>query len=348
MTPTRIAIAGAGSAGSTHARAVEQIEGATVVAGACRTEARGRDFATKFDCTWYDDIESMLDAETPDVLSVCTPSGAHLQPTLAAAERGIDVLCEKPLELTTDRIDRMGAAAAENGIRLGGIFQRRYLPALQTVHSAVAGGRFGDLAVATAYVPWWRPDEYYEDAWQSREALDGGATMNQAIHAVDAVQWLAGAGMDLTPDENPVEELFAYSDIRGHDDIDVEDTTVATLRFRDGTLGQILSATSLYPGSALTVQLGGHAGTAEVREGALTSWQFRDSEPGDQEIRSAFDKDGAGGDAPEPLETANIRAFLDARRAEMPFELCHTEARKAVEIVEAIYQSAATNAPVSL
>ncbi|WP_435361421.1 Gfo/Idh/MocA family protein [Haloarchaeobius sp. DFWS5] len=351
MRTHRIAIAGIGSAAETHARGIDLLDDVELVAGSCRTESKGVAFADEFDCEWYPDTESMLDAETPDVLSVCTPSGAHLTPTLAAAERGVDVLCEKPLEITAARIDRMVDAATTHGIRLGGIFQRRYIPLLQTVRSAVEDGRFGTLSVATASVPWWRDDDYYEGGWQGIAALDGGgATMTQAIHAVDAIQWLAAAGMDLEPEENPVAEVFAYTDTRAHDGdaIEVEDTAVASLRYRDGTLGQLLATTSTYPGSAMEYRIAGRDGTVEIRDDELTTWRFRDSRPDDESIRTDFGPNGHGGDAPDPLETANIRAFLDARRTGEPFMLDHQEARKAVEIVEAIYESTATNQPVAI
>lgn len=349
--PHRIAIAGIGSAARTHARAIATLDDAELVAGSCRTESKGETFADEFDCSYYDDTAAMLDAESPDVLAVCTPSGAHLGPTLTAAEHGVDVLCEKPLEITTERIDRMVDACESAGVRLGGIFQRRYIPMLGEIRDAVSEGRFGPLSVASAHVPWWRDDDYYEDAWQGTKDLDGGgALINQSIHAIDAIQWLAGAGMDLAPETNPVAEVFAFTDTRAHegDHIEVEDTAVATLRYRDGTLGQILAATSVYPGSEMAFRIAGRDGTAEVRGDDLSTWRFREERANDAEVRARFDSDGDGGDTPDPLEAANYRAFLDARAAGERFALDHREARKAVEIVEAIYESAATNAPVTL
>ena len=304
----------------------------------------------------------------PDVLHVCTPSGAHLEPTVAAAERGVDVLCEKPLEITTERIDEMVAAAEAAGIRLGGIFNQRFNPVVRQLHEAASEGRFDELAVANAYVPWWREDDYYDGAWQGTEQLDGGgALMNQSIHGIDAVQWLAGAaGADgdgatgsaegETPDANPVEEVFAYTDTRAHEDdiVEVEDTAVAVLRYRDGTLGQILGATSMYPGSLKRIQLAGRGGTTEILEDELVTWQFRDERDDDTAVRERFGETDSGGGAADPMSIdyanhrRNIGAFLHARESGEDYLLDASEARKAVEIIEAIYESAERGEPVRL
>ena len=370
---TDIAIAGIGSVAEVHGLSIGDIDGAEVVAGSCRTESRGREFAEQFDCTWYADTAEMLDAEEPDVLTICTPSGAHLEPTLEAAERGVDVLCEKPLEITTERIDEMVAAAEEAGIMLGGVFNQRYNPVVRQLHEAASEGRFDDLSVANAYVPWWREDDYYDGAWQGTEELDGGgALMNQSIHGIDAVQWLAGAAgaangvagsgaddgtadtAEGTPRANPVEEVFAYTDTRAHegDIIEVEDTAVAVLRYRDGTLGQILGATSMYPGSLKRLQLAGRGGTAEVLEDELVTWQFREERDDDPDVRARFGETESGGGAADPMSIdyanhrRNIEAFLDARTNDEPYLLDASEARKAVEIIEAIYESAERGEPV--
>jgi len=352
---TNFAIAGLGAVAELHALSIADIEGAELVAGSRRTEPEGREFAEEFDCTWYADTEEMLDAEDVDVLSVCTPSGAHLEPALAAADRGIDVLCEKPLEITTERIDRMIEACEEASVRLGGIFPQRYNPVVRTVQAAVAEGRFGDLSVANAYVPWWREDEYYEGAWQGTQDLDGGgALMNQSIHGVDAIQWLAGSDADLDPDTNPVEEVFAYTATSAHegDIIEVEDTAAAVLRYRDGTLGQLLGATSMYPGSLKRIQLGGRGGTAEIEEDELITWQFREEREDDPEIRERFTETESGGGAADPMSIdyehhrRNIRDYLSSIEHDEPYMLDGTEARKAVAIITSIYESSETGEPV--
>ncbi|MFC7141710.1 Gfo/Idh/MocA family protein [Halosimplex aquaticum] len=349
MSVHRIAIVGVGGAAGTHMRAYDQLDDVDVVACAGRKEAPARSFADEHGCDPYLDVEEMLDDVDPDVLDVCTPNGAHLEPALAAAERGVDVFSEKPLEITTERVDRMIDAADEHGIRLGCVFQRRYKPVVRAVREAVADGRFGSLAVATAGVPWWRADDYYDGTWQADYDLaGGGAVMSQAIHSVDALQWIVGAGLDLAPGENPVAEVFAFADVRGHDDLAVEDTAIATLRFRDGTLGQVLATTATYPGGDIRYELGGRDGSAEVRGEEISAWEFREERDDDAEVRKRFSGPDAGADEPNPLELPNVREFLDARENGEPFMLDGPEARKAVAIVEAIYESAERGEPVTL
>jgi predicted dehydrogenase len=350
----RVAIIGIGAIARLHARALADIPGVELVAASCRTEEKGRAFAAEFGCVWHADAARMLRREQPDFVTVATPSGAHLEAVVAAARRGVHVICEKPLEISLRRIDRMLAAVEKAGITLGAIFPQRFNPVVATVHEAAAAGRFGSLAVAASYVPWWRDDAYYGPGrWQGTKALDGGgALMNQSIHGVDALQWIVGATMPgLAPGENPVESVTALTAVRAHDAgrLEVEDTCVAILRFKNGALGQLLAATSLYPGHWRRFLFGGRDGTAEVLEEQLVAWRFRTEATADAAIRDRFGKtSGTSGGAADPMaidyscHTRNFQAFLDAVKAGRRPALDGPEGRKAVAIVEACYKSART------
>ncbi|MDX1565401.1 MAG: Gfo/Idh/MocA family oxidoreductase, partial [Phycisphaeraceae bacterium] len=244
-------------------------------------------------------------------------------------------------------------------VTLGGIFPQRFNPVVQTVRDAAAAGRFGDLAVVNTYVPWWRDDDYYAPGrWQGTLAMDGGgALMNQSIHGVDAIQWIAGATMDLPPEQNPVEEVFAYTGKRAHaeDLIEVEDTCVVCLKYRNGALGQILATTSMYPGSLRRLTVAGRDGTAETLEDELVSWQFREESDDDQAIRDRFGKSTEhGGGAADPmaidysLHTRNIEAFVSALESGQTPPIDGAESRKAVAIIEAVYESAASGKVVAV
>ncbi len=356
----RIAVIGIGGIAGMHAKAIGDIANAQLVGGSCRGEEKGQAFAKDYGCRWYGDYLEMLDREKPDVVTVCTPSGAHLEPVLACAERGIDVLCEKPLEITTARVDLMMAAAQAGGITLGCIFPQRFNPVLEELYRAAAAGRFGKLAVVNAYVPWWRDDAYYAPGrWQGTLAMDGGgALMNQSIHGVDAVQWLAGARQGLSGGPtNPVAEVFAFTAKRGHaeDLIEVEDTAVAVLRFGDGSLGQVLGATSMYPGNLKRVQIAGAGGTAEVLEDELVTWTFAAEEAEDDQRRTRFGRaTSTGGGAGDPMaidyanHTRNIRSFLDALEKGQEPVINALEGRKAVAIIQGIYESAKTGRAVKI
>jgi predicted dehydrogenase len=355
---TRIAIIGIGAVADPIARAVSEIESAKLVAGSCRTRERGEKFVAKHGGAYYADYREMLDREKPDMAIVATPSAAHLEPVQECAQRGVHVLCEKPLEISVARIESMIAAADAGKIALGGIFPQRFNPVIETVRNAAAEGRFGSLAVVTAVVPWWREDSYYAPGrWQGTKAMDGGgALMNQAIHAVDYVQWIAAATMpDLDPEENPVTEVFAYTGNRGHaatTKIDVEDTGVAVLKFRNGAFGQLLGATSMWPGSHRRLTIAGRDGTVEVEEDQIVTWRFRDESPADEDIRQRFgtETSSAHGSSdpmafPYVNHKRNIEQFLKAISGKQMPALSGREAGKAVQIIEACYTSAASGRP---
>ena len=180
-----------------YASVLTSLPDTVVVAGCCRTESEGQAFAEKFSATWYDNYATMIEKEKahPDGLAfcvVCTPSGAHMEPVLACAARGVHVICDKPLEIALDRCDRMIQACADAGVLLGGIFQSRFMPAMTRLKAAVDAGRFGPegrLATLCGVVPWWREDAYYSKTrWQGTKALDGGgAVINQTIHTIEYV-----------------------------------------------------------------------------------------------------------------------------------------------------------------
>ena len=356
----RVAIIGIGAIARLHARALADIPGVELVAATCRTEEKGRAFAAECGCQWHADPARMLRREKPDFVTVATPSGAHLPAVLAAIRRGVHVICEKPLEIAVKRIDRMIAFANKAGVHLGAIFPQRFNPVVRAVHEAAAAGRFGTLAVAASYVPWWRDDAYYGPGrWQGTKALDGGgALMNQSIHGVDALQWIVAATMPgLAPGENSVESVIAMTAVRSHDAkrLEVEDTCVAILRFKNGCLGQLLAATSLFPGQLRRFLVGGRDGTAEVVEEQLTCWRFRSETPDDTATREQFGgSSGTSGGASDPMainyscHTRNFESFLDAVRAGRRPTLDGLEGRKAVAIVEACYRSARTGRPAKV
>ena len=355
----RIGIIGTGGIAHMHAKSIAELGNATLVAACDLVEAAGTKFAQGYGCPFYRDWPRMLDEQKLDVVAICTPSGAHLEPTLGCLERGVNVLCEKPLEITTARVDQMIAAAGQTGATLGGIFPSRFNPVQVLVRDAVAAGRFGQIAIAAASVPWWREDAYYApNRWQGTLALDGGgALMNQSIHVVDSLQWLLGTAMpDLAADANPVAEVVAYTGKLGHepDLIEVEDTCVALLKFRNGALGQILAATSMYPGTDRRIVIAGRDGTAEVVEDQLTIFSFRDESPEDHAALERFAGQAAGTGASDPLAIGheghkrNIAAFLEALDAGEVPSIDGVQARKAVAIIEAVYRSAAEGVPVEV
>jgi predicted dehydrogenase len=355
----RVGIIGIGAIAELIARAIGELPDAELAGGSCRTREKGERFAARFGCGWFADYQQMLDQIRPDVAVCCTPSGAHLEPLLTCAQRGVHVLCEKPLEICVERCRTMITAANSGGIMLGGMFPLRFSPPARLVHDAARRGRFGELAAISAVVPWWRDDEYYApQRWQGTLALDGGgALMNQAIHMIDLLQWIAAAGMpNLPPHENPVDQVFAFTALRAHDRewMEVEDSAVVSLRFRNGAMGQILAATSMFPGSPRRLTVGGRDGTAELVEEQLATFRFRFPESDDDSNRARFNitpSGDAGASNPVSIDHANhrrnIAAFFESVRSGANPDPDATEAAKAVAIIEACYKSAETGKAVA-
>jgi len=276
-----------------------------------------------------------------DVIDICTASGAHLEPALAAAAAGKHVLVEKPLEVTLERCDAMIEACERSGVHLGGVFQSRFYDGNILTHEAVASGRFGRLVHGAAYVDWWRSQEYYDQAdWRGTWRLDGGgAVMNQAIHQVDLLQWMMGQ----------VESIFAFADCLAHHGLEVEDTAVAVLRFANGALGVIEAMTSAYPGYAKRLEVHGDQGGAILEDDKIVSWQGLQIAKAEQEAMHRRFSTAAGGDASaDPMAISHVGH--ERQIADFAEVVIHNrrpavtgiDARKAVAIIEALYNSART------
>ncbi len=350
-----IAIAGCGAIAGIHARAIKELPEARLVGACARGPGKAEAFCKEHGGRPYLTVEAMLEAERPQLLSITTPSGAHLEPVLAAAARGVHVLCEKPLEISSARVDRMIAACAQAKVLLGAVFQQRLSPVNLALRSAALAQRYGERPFISCAVPWWRDDAYYvKGGWHGTAALDGGgALMNQAIHGVDLVQWLAQASSGA---EQAVLEVSAWTATNGHAQgtMEVEDTAVVNLRLAGGGLAQVLASTALYPGSLRRLHIGGRDGSAEVMEDQLTQWSFRTEQAEDAELRARFGPPTAhGGGASDPMAIShrnharNIQAVLDALAGRAALALDGRAARHAVAIIEAAYASAASGRTVA-
>ena len=334
-------LVGTGSIADFHAWAIAQVAGASLRAVCSRDAAKAGAFATRHGTTAEPDLAALL--ARPDVAVICvtTPSGAHEEIAIAALRAGKHVLCEKPLEISTARIDRMIAAARQNGRWLGAVLPARFGDGAQAMKRAVEQGRFGRLTLCSAQVKWWRSEEYYRaGGWRGTWALDGGgALMNQGIHAVDLLQWLAGM---------PV-QVSAFAATLGHE-IEVEDTLTAALRFEHGALGTIECATSCAPGAPRRIELCGTRGTATLEDNRIVRWAFDGKQPGDEALLAGQEGIPANSGAADPRAIgveghrrvmADMVEAIVRNRAPL---ITGEEGRRAVALIESIY-AAARNRP---
>lgn len=341
----RCAVVGTGMAGEWHVRLVPQLPNAELVALCDLVPAKAQASLEKNKLPAipiYSDMAEMLKKEQIDVVHIAIPSGAHMDPIIMAMEAGKNVISEKPLEIQLDRIDRMVETAKRCNVRLAGIFQNRWNPANRALKQAAIEGRYGRIAWAGCFTPWYRADKYYEDGgWRGTWKLDGGgAIMNQSVHAIDLLQWIVG----------PVKQVSAYASSRIHAKIEVEDTLSCSLQFENGAFGTIMGTTAMYPGGAVRIEVGGENGTA-CTEWSLKTWKFRDERPEDKDMLERVNgKQGAstgGGssaaDVPADFHALNIHHILSSWEAGKDAETCGPEARKAVAIILAMYESARNN-----
>ena len=344
MKTWNFGVVGAGLIADFHARAMGDIENAKFVACCDVNADRANALVQKYGGKAFDSYEKMLESDEIDIVTIATPSGLHMEPTVAAAKAGKHVICEKPLEITLERIDAMIEAHEKAGTRLGGIFPYRFNDLMVPLREAINSGRFGTITYASVYVPWWRTDAYYKDSWHGTWKLDGGgALMNQSIHMVDML-------CDLLP---PIESVQAYTATLGHK-MEAEDAAVAALRYTNGALGLIYGTTASYPGQFRRFEITGTKGTVINVENSITVWQFADERPEDEEVRKRFMEIEGGGGVADPAaithenHTRNFKAFLDTLERGEDFWIDGPEARKAVEVILAVYRSAREGRPIRL
>lgn len=325
-----VGILGAGNISATHLRAARSLPGVKIVAVCSRTPASTAALATEVGAAVYDNVDRFLAHRPMDVIAIGTPSGLHAEQGIAAARAGLHAIVEKPLDISTARIDALIAEADLAAVTVGVCFQDRVAPDLVAVKRFVDAGRLGRPVMASGRVKWRRDAAYYtQSSWRGTRALDGGgALMNQGIHTVDVLQWLFG----------PVARVRARVATRVHE-IEVEDTAAAVLEFASGALGTIEASTAVSPGYPRRVELVGTEGTLIIEDSRLIGVDVRD--PGDLHVSTAAIGTSATSPA-VPDITPHRRLFedfidaIERRRA----PACDArEGRRSVAVVEAIYES---------
>jgi UDP-N-acetyl-2-amino-2-deoxyglucuronate dehydrogenase len=344
-SPLGFGIIGLGLIADFHAQAISELTGAKLVGIATRNPEKAKAFAAKHGAAVHTtDIAALVARPDIDVLCITTPSGAHLEPSLAAIRAGKHVVIEKPIEIDLPRTDEIIAAAEKAKVWIAPIFQGRFGTGARTVKAAIDSGRLGQLVLASNYVKWHRTRQYYTAPRGNYANDGGGAVINQAIHGLDLLQWFAGM---------PV-EVCALKANRVYTHIEVEDTAVATMRFASGALGAFEASTALWPGWSRRHELCGEHGSIVLEDDRIVRWEFRDPRPEDDAIRAAGQANVLGSGASDPGAISveghkrQLQDMVDAIRAGRPPLLDGREGRKAVAFVRAIYESAERGAPVTL
>jgi predicted dehydrogenase len=344
------AIVGCGMIARFHVRALAEVPGTRLAALVSRTRGNAEKLLADVGappCPIFPTLAEALTAPGVDAVIITTPSGAHLEPAVAAAQAGKHVVVEKPLEITPARCAAIIDACQQQGVKLCTIFPSRFGDANLALKAAVTAGRFGRLTLGETTCKWWRSQAYYDEGgWKGTQALDGGgALMNQAIHQVDLLLWLMG----------PVTHISGFAATLAHERIEVEDTAVACLRFANGALGVIQATTSVHPGWPKTIAIHGDRGTVVIEQDDLLRWEFAEPVPTDVETKARFaQKTGASGGSSNPAAISHLgharqlADFVRAIETNTAPAVDGREGRRAVEVICAIYEAAKTGRTIVL
>ena len=339
-------IIGCGVIAPTHVKGIKACDEAELVACCDIDEEKGKAFAEESGgAQFYRDYAEILAADDVDVACICTPSGLHADCVIAAAKAGKHAFCEKPLDIDRGRMTAMIAACREAGVKLGCVFQSRTSPDMIKARKTIMAGELGPMVLGDALLKNYRSQAYYNSAgWRGTWALDGGgALMNQGVHGIDLLLWLMN---------DDVESVFARCDhlVR---DIEVEDTCVAALKFKGGAFGTIIGTTSCNPGEARRCELHGKHGTICVNGTKLSRWAVTSEDDGRAtEVEPPEEIDGSGGTVGDnKAVTAEGHVFLiddmvKAIKEDRDPYIIGESARKAVDLILAIYESSRTGQDV--
>jgi UDP-N-acetyl-2-amino-2-deoxyglucuronate dehydrogenase len=336
----QVGLIGGGGISETHGRAASEIPGVRIAAVAGANSARVSALADRYGATAYPDVDALVRHRPLDAVLIGSPSGLHAEQGIAAARQGLHVLTEKPIDVSAERAGALIAECERARVTLGLFFQDRFAPAFVRLKQAIDEGALGRPILASARVKWWRPPEYYAGSrWRGTTALDGGgALINQGIHTVDLLLWLLG----------DVKRVFARAATARHE-VEVEDTLVATLEFASGTLATLETTTAAFPGYARQVELTGTEGTIVLQQDRILAADLRTPRP---ELVGEEASTNASAHSPMVSDTRGHRAaledFLDAVRTGRAPRCNGREGRRSLVLVEALYRSARTAAPVDL
>ena len=322
-----VGLVGGGNISDTHARAV-LAAGLNVVGVFGDNHTRAQELAQRYGIEAYDTLDALVVQTSLDIVMIGSPSSCHAEQASTAALAGCHVLIEKPLDISTGRIDRLLHTVEQTGVTLGVIFQDRLKPDVVEMKRRIDAGDLGTPLLATGEVKWFRPPEYYAGSrWRGTWALDGGgALMNQGIHTVDLLLHLLG----------PVMRVSGLVATRFHK-IEVEDTATAMLEFANGALGTLDVTTAAPPGRPRRLQIAGSAGSLVLEGDHLSGTNA-----------------GSVENASSPVVTdvsAHVRIiedFVDAVRRRRPPVCDGRDGRRSVEVVEAVYRSAREKRPIEL
>ena len=290
----------------------------------------------------YIDYLEMIKKEELDLVAICTESGKHGKIALDCIDAGINLIIEKPITLSLEEADLIIEKAKEKNVKVSACHQNRFNKSIQKIKDALNKNRFGKLFYGTAHIRWNRSQEYYSRAkWRGTWEQDGGALMNQCIHNIDILRWMMG---------DEITEVVGITDNQNHEYIEAEDMGIALVKFANGSYGIIEGTTNVYPSNLEeTLYIFGEKGTVKAggqSVNLIEEWRFSDLLDDPEEIKRRYHENPPNvyGYGHKPLYADVINAIRNDRQ---PY-VSAKDGRNALELVLAIYKSAAEGKSVKL
>lgn len=301
-----------------------------------------KSFNLSNDTKKYTDYKEMLKIEKPELVAICTESGKHGKMALECIEAGANLIIEKPIALSLEEVDLIIKNASEKNIKVSPCHQNRFNKSVQKIREAVEENRFGRLMHGTAHIRWNRGKDYYTQApWRGTWEQDGGALMNQCIHNIDLLRWMMG---------DDIVEVVGMTDNLIHEFIESEDLGIALVKFSNGSYGIIEGTTNIYPRNLEeTLYIFGEKGTVKAggkSVNLIEEWQFADKSDDPDQVKETYHENPPNvyGFGHTPLYTDVIDAIRNDRE---PY-VTALDGRNALELVLAIYKSAAEGTSIKL
>ena len=289
----------------------------------------------------YTDYKQMIAENDLALVSIATESGIHAEIALHCIDCGVNVIIEKPMAMSMEDAEEIIRRSEEKGVKVSACHQNRFNIAIQELRRAVEAGRFGRLSHGSIHVRWNRNENYYTQApWRGTWAQDGGCLMNQCIHGIDLLRWMMG---------DEVEEVYGVTKQQFHDYLECEDIGIAVVKFKNGAVGTIEGTTNVYPRNLEeTLYMFGENGTVKIGGTSTNNidvWNFADEREDDQKNKGLQEvTSNVYGNGHTSLFADVVEAIEQDRK---PY-VDAVAGRNALEMILAIYQSAATGVPVKL
>ena len=327
----RFALIGCGAIAHKHVCALNRIPNTKIVGVYDNDSDVAKSFSQRYSIPCFPDAESMISKTDPMVLNILTPSGYHCRDILSLVKFKKHFIVEKPLALNLNETDRALNKCNELGLKIFVVKQNRFNPPIKKLKEALDKNRFGKPVLGTVRVRWSRDQAYYDQRpWRGTCELDGGIFANQASHHIDLLVWMMGA----------VDNVIASTATRLMD-IETEDTGGALIEFTSGALGIIEITTATRPKDLEgSISILGENGSVEVGGffvNKLKTWNFDKPHPMDDDIWEKYSS------VPDELawnHTELFKNIVKSLRQGTSGLIEGNEARKAVELIDAIYQSA--------